>query len=128
MTDPWSRNEGRFDQPSSSTFATRAAVGGQTRGAKTDYISRRLADAQHQGVIAAGADTIVTRINQAIERLRADGLGEPKAIYLTEPDMLAIREVTGSSAEYFDCRLALGAKSKVYGRNGTRAILKTVRR
>lgn len=142
MTDTpwWLQNEGRFDRPSSTVPKPEARSDAlfsdprnplDTRPARQprSYVTRRLQDATFNGVIAVGTDTICQRIDAAFDRLYADGHGDPKAIYLIECDMLALKEAVGALSEEYrgiPVRLAsAGTGSKVYSRSG---VARAVRR
>lgn len=128
---PWMRNAGKFDVPSSSTPLSRFALAAR-RPHRLSYVDQRLADADHQGVKPVGIRTIVERIEAAIDRLKRDGYGEAKCIYLTAGDMMALRRATRSDAETFKdipVRLESGSGSKVYSRSGVaRAVRKPKKR
>ena len=121
---PWDRNVGCFAVPS-STVPTSRPVQGAT-GGNGAFVASRLADARREGRVAVGADTIATRIDQAIAGLARSGLGLPRYITLTETDMLALSEVA-LPGEYREIRVSFGAGSRVYGRDGSQRIFKKVR-
>lgn len=123
-TNPWDRHEGRFDRPSSGVPPRDVSPRRETAPPtpkRADYLKQRLVDAERQGVIATGTDTILQRIDAAMAALVAGGLGDAKAIYLTDTDLLAFREAHGGS-EYRDVRIASGATSKVYSARGFRRV------
>lgn len=118
--DPWNSRAGQYDRPSSGVPARDVSARRETAPparSRASYIDQRCADARRSGVIAVGTDTILARIDAAIERLRADGHGDPRAIYLVDGDLLAFREAHGGE-EYRDVRVSSGATSKVYGATG----------
>jgi hypothetical protein len=142
-SSPWDRNEGKFDVPSSSVplparhpavakLLKRAeAAPARARGERVSVappraksIDQQLVTAAARGVIAVGADTIVTRIEDAMRRLVEDGHGSTKAIYLTESDMMAFREAVGGE-ELKSVPVRLGTKSAAYSIRGVgRAVLR----
>ena len=134
---PWSRNAGKFSQPSSglpqrsrgeaSSAATsddpRAYHGVESVRSKTRLLDKREADIRHAGVIAVGAETILIRIDEAMTTATLRGLGNTRGIYLIEADWLAFREAQGGH-EFCDIKVSIGKASKVYARNGSVTILK----
>jgi len=118
--NPWDSRAGQYDRPSSGVPVRDVSARRETAPpprSRASFIDQRVADAPLSGVIAVGADTILARIDAAIERLRADGHGDPRAIYLVDGDLLAFREAHKGD-EYRDIRVSSGATSKVYGATG----------
>lgn len=119
-TDPWNRRAGQYDRPISSVPVRDVSPTRESAPLprpRASFIDQRIADARLSGVIAVGADTILARIDAAIERLRVDGHGNPRAIYLVDGDLIAFREAHKGD-EYRDVRVSSGATSKVYGATG----------
>ncbi|MBM3927110.1 MAG: hypothetical protein FJ335_01415 [Sphingomonadales bacterium] len=139
--DPWNRSEGRYDTPSSAVPVGRRAVRADapvprrrdvdpavyadeapiTRPAQRfSAIESRIMAAEQDGVVAIGADTILARIDEAIAAIVTKGHGRATAIYLTDSDLIALRDALGSPPEeYRDLRVAHGATSKVYSKRGS---------
>lgn len=118
--EPWNRATGRFDRPSSGVPVRDLSAKRETAPpprSRASCMDQRVADARLAGVVAVGVDTILERIDAAIERLRVDGHGNPRGIYLVVADLIAFREAHGGE-EYRDVRVAEGATSKVYGATG----------
>lgn len=138
--DPWNRNEGRYDQPSSGMPRTKAvpasrpvpperpsAAPAPPRPRPVDratFVDRMLEQAVHDGVVASDSATICARIDAAMARLVEMGHGTATSIYLTDSDLLALREATGTIVEYRDLRIDRGATSKAYSKRGSVAVRK----
>lgn len=131
---PWERNAGRFDTPSSAapvkgaplpaSIARKPASPLEVAASRRRFLDQRCADARRQGVIAVNADTLLQRIDLAIEACIAAGKGNPRSICLTDPDLLALHDVTGAGYEYRDLPVNVGTASMVFARGGRQAIRK----
>lgn len=129
---PWDRNAGRFDRPSSAVPAKASAADFDRVAPQVLNLSRsrpaaldqRVAEARRQGVSPVNADTILQRIDDALQAARAKGYGDMRSIYLTDADLLAFRKASPGASEYRDMPVHSGAESFVYGGRGRVRICK----